>query len=46
MIFTTRVILNGKSNKTFMWGMRNSFKKLASFLSLSKRKPDQVSKIS
>ncbi|XP_063693471.1 uncharacterized protein LOC134825250 isoform X2 [Bolinopsis microptera] len=33
-----QVILNGKTSKSFMTSMRNSFKKLASFLSLSKNK--------
>ena len=33
-----QVILNGKTSKSFMMSMRNSFKKLASFLSLSKNK--------
>ncbi|KAL5247294.1 hypothetical protein ACHWQZ_G019233 [Mnemiopsis leidyi] len=33
-----KVILNGKTSKSFMTSMRNSFKKLASFLSLSKNK--------
>ena len=39
------VILNGKTNKSFMTNMKNSFKRLTTFLSLSRKKEKELSPI-
>ena len=42
---THNVILNGKTNKSFMTNMKNSFRKLTNFLSLSKRREKELTPI-